>query len=239
MPDGRIRLGELRSTSVAPVTAIESDSDREAAGHELYRANAHIVELELALQTSRREAQESIAELRALRVSVEAERAAAQERGYLAGLEKAEAAAHLEAQQHAREWQRSAEELLREIDARWQTLRADLTEVVLASTIKVIGEQLAHPQFIRAAVEQAMRESAIGAPLRVLIAPSQYELLMKSGGGPLTWFKERRMELAPDPRVTHGGCLLETAEGWIDARFETQLVKLRDIVAAHYAGASR
>jgi flagellar biosynthesis/type III secretory pathway protein FliH len=61
---------------------------------------------------------------------------------------------------------------------------------------------------------------------------------MKSGAAQTGWLKERRLEIASDARVTHGGCLLETPGGLIDGRFESQLTRLHEILSAHYAGST-
>ena len=251
--EGRVRLGErVERMSAINATTTQFDADAElttatqsggtlnstvdsaALMHELQLAQTNISELEHLLAASRHESQQRSAQLTQIESSLDAERAAACDRGHAEGVEKATAAARLEAEHQARQWQRSAEEMLRAHESHWQTLRNDLTDVVMGAVIKMLGEQLTHPQAIRAVIEQTMRESSVGAPLRALIAPSQYDQLTKAGGSHLAWFKERRMELAPDARVTHGGCLLETTAGFIDARFETQLAKLRDIVATHY-----
>jgi len=256
--EGRVRLGEsgermseinaavaaqLDAGGVEPTTETQPGGTSKATldyatlMHELQLARTKISELEHVLEASRHESQERSAQLTQIESRLDAERAAACDRGYAEGVDKAAAAARLEAEHQARQWQRTAEEMLRAHESRWQTMRNDLTDVVMGAVIKMLGEQLAHPQAIRAAIEQTMRESSVGAPLRVLVAPSQYDQLTKAGGSHLAWFKERRMELAPDARVTHGGCLLETTAGYIDARFETQLTKLREIVATHYAAA--
>jgi len=237
--EGRVRLGESgeRMSEISAEPTPEAQPDSAALMHELQLARTKISELEHALEASRHESRERSEQLTQIESRLDAERAAASDRGYAEGVEKAAAAARLEAEHQARQWQRSAEELLRAHESRWQTMRTDLTDVVMGAVIKMLGEQLAHPQAIRAAIEQTMRESSVGAPLRVLIAPSQYDQLAKAGSSHLGWFKERRMELAPDARVTLGGCLLETAAGFIDARFETQLAKLREIVATHYTAA--
>ena len=91
----------------------------------------------------------------------------------------------------------------------------------------------------RASTEQLLKESGLNPPLRVLLSPAQHEQLMESGGAQLAWFRDHRLDLAADARVQHGGCLLESPRGIIDGRFEVQLEKLREIVAGHYAGATR
>jgi flagellar assembly protein FliH len=238
--EGRVRLGESGeepTTESQPDATSKSTSDDAPLMHELQLARTRISELEHVLEASRHESQQRSTQLTQIESRLDAERAAACDRGYAEGMEKAAAAARLEAEHQARQWQRSAEEMLRAHENRWQAMRNDLTDVVMGAVIKMLGEQLAHPQAIRAAIEQTMRESSVGAPLRVLIAPSQYDQLTKAGGSHLGWFKERRMELAPDVRVAHGGCLLETTAGYIDARFETQLARLREIIANHYTAA--
>ena len=202
---------------------------------QLSKAQERCAALAVDAKNSQRATEDAEEALLALRADIERERASAQEKGHTAGVEKARG--ELETQMQG--WRRASEEMLRSHDERWQALRGELADVVMAAVAKIIGEQSAHPQLARAAVEQVLRESGVSAPARVLLAPSQYEQLMKAGAAQLAAFKERRLELAADSRVAHGGCVIETAAGLIDGRFEVQLGKLREIVASHFGGAGR
>lgn len=207
----------------------------QSTREELVEAKAAVAEL----QTTREQLKETTAALEALQTSLLAEQARAKEQGYAEGLRQAQAAAQRALEEQLTHWRQSAEEMLRASDARTQALRTEITDVVMASLVKILGEQAANPHMIRAAVEQTLKESSAGAPLRVLLAPAQFEQLMKSGAAQLGWFKERRLEIAPDARVTHGGCLLETSSGFIDGRLETQLARLHEIISTHYTGSAR
>jgi flagellar biosynthesis/type III secretory pathway protein FliH len=205
---------------------------------ELQGAKIRVEQLDAVLSDTQRRLTASDEALNELQGALDAERAAAREQGYAAGLERAEAVAKADLQKQLESWRHSVEEMLRANEDRWRAVHSELSDIVLAAAAKLIGEQLVSPHAVRACVEQLMRETGITAPSRVLIAPSQYEQLLKSGGPHLAWFKERRLDLAPDARVTHGGCILETSNGLMDGRYDVQLTRLRELVAAHYrAGA--
>jgi flagellar assembly protein FliH len=256
LPEGRIKLGEAALSAarldvttrveraaehaalVEATFQVERSAEHIALHSELTHAKTRIEQLEAALEESQHKLKASNEALNELHAGLDAERAGAREQGYAAGLERAEITARAELQKQLEAWRHSVEEMLHANDERLRALHAELTDIVLAAAIKLLGEQLVNPHAVRGCVEHVMRESGITTPSRVLIAPAQYEQLTKYGGAQLAWFRERRLDLAPDAKVAHGGCILETPNGLIDGRYEAQLAKLREIVVAHYrAGA--
>lgn len=177
-------------------------------------------------------------ELEDLKASLQDAHREAQQRGLEAAKHEAEARSQQHLEQQAAAWKTTAQEMLRQNESSLQALRGELTEVVLAAVAKVLGDQIANPQLVRASTEQLLKECGVGGPIRVLLAPAQHEQLMKSGGAALAWFRDRRLDIGMDERVRFGGCLLETAHGIVDGRFEVQLEKLRQVLASHY-GAGR
>lgn len=228
--EGRVMLGASRPQAVRSRSETPEAAALESA---LQRANARIRELEAQLATSREEFVSATDELTDIKGQISTLQQTAEQQGHAAGLAKAGAESQRELEKQVASWERTLEQLLKQNEARWQSLRGELTDVVIASVIKLLGEQLANPQGARAALDHAIRESGISV-LRLLISPSHYDQLLKQGGPQLASLRERRIEIAPDARIAHGGCLLETASGVVDGRFESQLARLRDIIAAHY-----
>lgn len=233
--EGRVRLGVAE-----PAAAAEQPSDTCESLYDLRRdlesRGACVRELEArlaALKTQHDEKQEALEQLRK---DLSAAREAAQREGFKAGLEKGEAQYQQEFERQMAALRQMLQQMAEGADQRWRERESELTEVVLAAVAKVMGDQMAHPQTIRSSIEQAMKESAVASPLRVLIAPGHYDQLMKGAHAQLTALRDRRIEIAPDQRVAFGGCLLETHNGAIDARFEVQLQRLREIVSGHYVG---
>jgi flagellar biosynthesis/type III secretory pathway protein FliH len=245
LADERVVLGALQHRAPVEPSDVPRATPRvdvvldHDAREQLQQAQGHVEQLESELQATRQQLADAKATLEQLHGSLLSEQARAKEQGHAEGLRQGQQAAHRALEDQLAQWRQSADEMLRAAEARTQTLRAELTDVVLASVVKILGEQAANPHMIRAAVEQTLKESSAGAPLKVLLAPTQFEQLMKSGPAHLGWFKERRLEIAPDGRVTHGGCLLETPSGLIDGRLDTQLTRLHEIISAHFAGSAR
>lgn len=173
-----------------------------------------------------------------LRSEVAAAKDEARRQGHAEGLRQAQAEAQRELAERAAQWQRTLEEASRQFEAQSRTLRSELAEVVMAAVTKLLGEHLLNPQSIRAVIEHTLREAGSGGPAKVLIAPPQYETLVRYGPAHLAALRERRIEVAPDTRVSCGGCLVELVHGLADGRFEVQLARLREVLANHDAAGS-
>lgn len=240
----RVVLGpqQARDLREAVPTLVHSNpepSESSARLHQqMHEQKERIAALEARLRAVEDDNTVRLEQLTDLRAGLQEAHREAQERGLEAGMRDAEARVQRHLEQQTSGWKAATEEMLRQNESSLQALRAELTDVVLAAVAKVLGEQLANPNVVRASTEQLLKECGVGGPIRVLLAPAQHEQLMKSGGAPLAWFRDRRLEIGVDERVRFGGCLLETAQGIVDGRFEVQLEKLRQVLAPHY-GARR
>lgn len=183
-------------------------------------------ELEQALAAAGDSEAEQNAALAAMAASIDEARATAAAQGRAEAIATAETAAAAERETMAAQWRTALAELatqLRDYRAHWQRGIADLTFAAIA---KLLGDNLADAAQVNAAVAHLIRESGLGGqPLRVLLAPAHYAALKRAGFG-----ENRELELRPDPRVGHGGCLLETDTVVVDGRYETQLRRLAALV---------
>jgi flagellar assembly protein FliH len=244
----RVTLG-MAAKAVSPSMTAEVQSSRErvaaiAATNESAEEHAReIGALRSRLESSEREREQLEAALASLRSEIESARENARKEGYRDGATKAQREVEREAERALSEqlaqWRTSTAEAAQGFESRIQSVRSELSEVVLAGVTKILGEHLVNPTSIRAMLEQVLREAGLTGPVRVLLAPSQFEQLTRMGAAQLASLRERKMEVAPDSRVAHGGCLVETPTGLVDGRFEVQLAKLREIVSSHYGAGSQ
>lgn len=231
----RVALGvaEVCGAYVTPVQAAANPEilqQLQLANESLTRQRELTKRLEVGLEAAQRE-------LRELRAGLQAAREDAMRQGFEDGRIRGESEARKVAEEAVAEWIRTAQSASTEFDKQVKTLRAQVADLVIAGVCKVLGDHALSMQAIKAAAEQAMKEAGVGAPLRILLAPSQVEQLARSAPQVLAAWRERRIEVAGDTRVAHGGCILEVPDGIVDARLEVQLERLRTVLSQHYGNA--
>jgi flagellar biosynthesis/type III secretory pathway protein FliH len=109
-----------------------------------------------------------------------------------------------------------------------------LADLALQIARKVIGAHLdADPTLVSRIVQQAIRDLEPSTALEVRVNPSDLQVVEESrrelerlvqGGG--------RVEITADPSVDHGGVLLVSPVGEVDARIETKLSVLETAFTA-------
>gem|GEM_PF-1135869 len=113
-------------------------------------------------------------------------------------------------------------ELLRELEP-------EIIELTLDIVSKIIGESIrSNPALVINVVAQALRQVAVSDSLRIRLNPRDAELLqshwaeaLENNPGDFQW------EIVADPRISSGGCVVETPSGKVDAQIETQMVQIR------------
>lgn len=203
-------------------------SQREQLQAQAEEAEALQAELlEVKAQLARSEAA-----LSGLREDIVQVRLDAQIQGLAEAEQKNAEALQLQLDGVAQQWGEGLAELAQQHATYCADLTAQLGDLALAAVANILGEQLATPAAIAQGIDHITRASGELGPLTVRVAPSHYAQLQTLPSLKLGLLREQRVELVPDTRVTHGGCLLETASGIVDARYDIQLNKLRDIVRA-------
>lgn len=151
------------------------------------------------------------------------------ERGYQQGLLQGQQ----EAVQHHKHKLESLAKLLVSLGARFEqqidALEDIAVEIAMSSIVKILGETLITPQGVRAVVGQVLVQARTTEKLRVGLAPADFYLLLQHKASP-EFTLPANVELVPDERVELGGCILDAAGGGLDARLETQLTRLKDVL---------
>lgn len=152
---------------------------------------------------------------------IQAERARAREAGYLEGLEQArqETAASVDVLRDlARGARLEKAQMLHDAER-------EAVELILLIARKVTQrELLMDPEAVLQAVRSAFDAATSSTVVRVKVHPDdrpvvqeQWAVLLADQGA------EAAIELAADPAIERGGCVIDTMAGYIDARKETVL----------------
>lgn len=119
-----------------------------------------------------------------------------------------------------------------------QRLRQDLEQacfdIAFAAAVKVFGRLSVDPQAVGGAVRQALEQAGSTADLQVRLHPADAQLLGRLLEGPqaATWPADLGT-LCADPSLRAGGCVIRGAHGDVDARIETQLASLAELLIQH------
>ncbi|WP_418124741.1 FliH/SctL family protein [Variovorax sp. 160MFSha2.1] len=115
------------------------------------------------------------------------------------------------------------------IEARLAAAEDDMLALCFEVVCRVLGESVIRPEALRAQLAKAMQELRGRKLAAIHMHPEDLALLQQesqelscepSAGGSVQWIASTDVEL--------GGCILQSPEGGLDARFETQLNALRE-----------
>jgi type III secretion protein L len=166
------------------------------------------------IDSARREAQSILDEAERRR---DAEIEAARQEGYEAGLA------------HWNEALLAAQAARDSLQAEYET---ELVKLAVQIARKIIGEELrTHPEAVVGIVRESLRSVRHERSLTIQVNPKDLAEVqprldrLQEAAGP-----GRHMQVVPDPAVSPGGCIVESDVGIIDARLETQLKCLEEIL---------
>jgi len=155
--------------------------------------------------------------------------------GLKLGQEKAEEVAQREVEAvrdalHAREAQLM--QLLKSIpDAfsrRFADSEDDMVALVQETVLRVLGQAFASGDGARLALLQAMKEITSRQSISIRVHPDDFALLKNAPEG--SGLEELGVSFEADKRVVLGGCFIDTREGTLDARLETQLAAFTQLL---------
>lgn len=210
---------ELDTTLAGVLPYQESASDPDAAPGEAKAAPARPpeeAEAERLLMEARLQAAECLHAAEARARAVEAE---AREQGYRAGLEA------------AREAQRAllaeVEALRAEVHAErerfFDGLEPEVVQLALGVAEKIIRQEVdLHPEIVVGIARAALSRLKEARTVRVTASPADAEVLRARLPESLPHALDA-LEVAANPHVTAGGCLVDSDRGSVDARLERQL----------------
>lgn len=111
--------------------------------------------------------------------------------------------------------------------ARWEReLEAGAIEIAYAAVLRILGQAAGSRDAIVAMVRKVMEGMTERRALSIHLSRSDHAVLSADTTAPIM----SGVALVPDDRVEIGGCIVETDAGSLDARLETQLAGLRDLL---------
>ena len=152
------------------------------------------------------------------------------EAGYAAGL----AEAHLAFEPARAALEAAARGIVAARDEFISLAEARAIELALALAEKVIGVALElRPELVVEIATGALRRAAERDHVVLLVNPDDLQLVRDAAGDLSAALGGiRRFEIVPERRIVRGGCLVQTAEGEIDATVLTQLDRARAVLTA-------
>lgn len=111
---------------------------------------------------------------------------------------------------------------------RLDALESDAIALAFEAVCRIVGERSGCAELVEGAVRTAIGSLRAGTLLRVRLNPADFPLLAPTGAAP-DLAGDAAVEWIADHGVDSGGCILDTVQGSLDARMETQLVRLRQL----------
>ena len=240
---GRSLTGQSIDQASAKASIAKSPEEEIAAlkhtladlQREMEAKGQRIRELEQALLQSQEETgavQFSLVDIQNNLASLQSE---AVSQGYEEGMQKSADELRDAQANHANIWQQAIAQLSEQHDEFCLKLKSQIVDVVMAAVTKIIGDQLSNIDAVNRGIDHIVRESGELQSFKIFVAPAQYDQLMACADFKLDSIAGRKVELFPDVRLEHGGCILEGANGLIDGRYEVQLSRLRTLLKASAA----
>ncbi|WP_426104794.1 FliH/SctL family protein [Massilia sp. TSP1-1-2] len=153
-------------------------------------------------------------------LALAAVQAEAERRGYAAGAGMGEQAGRAEYAAQVERCRGLASQIEEARSAAIARAELAMVDIAFAAVCRIIGEQGVARATIAAAVSAAIAANRSRDQLTVRLHPDDAALLNEGA------LPGEGLRYAPDPLVSLGGCIVESAGGTLDARFETQLALL-------------
>jgi len=118
-----------------------------------------------------------------------------------------------------------------QIEARLAAAQDDMLALCFEAVCRMLGERAAAPEVVQAHLAHAVSGLRSRRLVAVHLHPDDLAALQKAqGDAPSAGWGSEDVQWIPSPDIALGGCVLQSPEGGLDARFETQLHALRDLL---------
>lgn len=107
-----------------------------------------------------------------------------------------------------------------------------LVELAFEAVVRILGQAAPTREGAQGLVREALASLREREQVVVRLAPPDVETLRAARSEMTRVAGCKGLEFVADERVELGGCLIETAGGGLDARLETQLQRLRELMLA-------
>tara|TARA_B110000503_G_scaffold136934_1_gene220248 strand:- start:720 stop:1592 length:873 start_codon:yes stop_codon:yes gene_type:complete len=220
--------GQLPTTKVSakPSLAAELASQRDLSAAQERR----ITQLESENTAFKSEVEELRADCRHFVDHLTSLKEEAQNEGYIAGEQQATDDQQREQAARENEFEQLKTVFTSGLDTQLDRVEAFAIDIAFAAITRLVGERVRDEQFNRAVISSALADIRGAQTVTIHVseqdfkAMSSFEAVLRAEG------RYSDVLFTADPRVSVGGCMIETDNGIWDARLETQLQRLRDAV---------
>ncbi len=137
------------------------------------------------------------------------------------------------------------QEAARKLDGFLQQLqdrsRGDLINLVISLTRKIVDRELTTGRdIIAATLEESLNQAMESREYVVSLHPADLEMAQKIAPELIERIRGlENLEFRPDPKISRGGCLLDSTVCSVDATMETQMDSVREFLQEHLNDASQ
>lgn len=118
-----------------------------------------------------------------------------------------------------------------QIESRLAAAQEDMLALCFEVICRMLGERAAMPEAVQAYLEHAVDGLRSRRLVAVHLHPDDLALLQRAQSDvPSARWASGDVQWIASPEIALGGCVLQSPEGGLDARFETQLNALRDLL---------
>jgi len=120
-----------------------------------------------------------------------------------------------------------------QLTRRLQDLEGELIEFSTEAAIRLVNSVPITTEIIEAAIRDAVSNAEQNTEVAVYVNPEDMKILRTDDSDLLTQSPhERKMKFVSDPKITRGGCVVDTNCGLIDGQRETRIELLKQTVNA-------
>jgi flagellar assembly protein FliH len=112
----------------------------------------------------------------------------------------------------------------------------DIVDLVLAIARKIVGDELAsNKEVVLRIVKEALKKVVDHEGIKIRVSPSDLQFI-KNAGSELSHLIDniQGVTFVEDETILHGGCVIETDSGDIDARVEKQIEAVEEALKSEF-----
>ncbi|WP_196604743.1 FliH/SctL family protein [Pectinatus haikarae] len=127
---------------------------------------------------------------------------------------------------------RIIDEAEKQVDACYKDAEKDMTDIVMAVSLKIISQQFADmPQLVLPVVQEALKKVKNQTSVEVRVSPNTYEFALAARPELQSILEgNARLTIQSDESLTDGDCWVETPDGSIDAKLLSQLSEIQKML---------
>lgn len=158
---------------------------------------------------------------------LDAAKKAAREEGFKIGYEEGLSASQAKLALQTSRLDQQLNELNKKSQQPFADQETALIEIAVTAIARLTGEKLSDREQALNIIRQALDEYGDQHVSTVYLHSDDYDFWLQAG---IQLERFSNLKIVASPKVSVGGCLIETTNGFIDARVETQIERIRSIL---------